>query len=83
MTTDPRPEILSLLGEALRLAPEIRVGQLVAFLGDVVRRHPGLRECADLAEGQSVSTADRRTVAYITAADRRTSKRAWTLAEPA
>jgi hypothetical protein len=54
----------------------------LAFLGDVVRRHPRLSECADLTEGQTVSTSDRRTVAHITAADRRTSKRAWTLAEP-
>lgn len=63
----------------------------LAFLGDLVRRYPQLRECADLADGQ-VATAsidgDGRTVtgwtrAHLTPADRRTSKRAWTLAEPA
>ena len=35
MTPNPRDEILSLLAEALRLAPDVRVGQLVAFLGDL------------------------------------------------
>jgi len=63
----------------------------LAFLGDLVRQHPQLRECANLVEGQ-VATAstggDGRTVSgwtrgYLNAADRRTSKRAWTLAEPA
>jgi hypothetical protein len=56
----------------------------LAFLGDVVRRHPQVRQCADLAEGQEATARpdggwDR---GYVTAADRRTSKRAWTLAEP-
>jgi hypothetical protein len=60
----------------------------LAFLGDIVRRHPHLRACADLPEGQiaSVDGGPDRTVwtrAHVTAGDRRTSKRAWTLAEPA
>ncbi len=72
----------------------------LAFLGDVVRQHPQVRECADLVDGQvatspaagasdvngpngHVRTASGWTRAYVTPADRRTSKRAWTLAEPA
>jgi hypothetical protein len=57
----------------------------LAFFGDVVRKHPKLRECADLSQGQQATARagggwDR---GYVTAADRRTSKRVWTLAEPA
>ncbi len=57
----------------------------LAFLGDVVRRHPVVRACSDLPEGQSaiLSTESTWRRVHITAADRRTSKRAWTLAEPA
>ena len=56
----------------------------LAFLGDVVRRHPQVRACADLADGQVATAEDSGwTRSHITAADRRTSKRAWTLAEPA
>lgn len=64
----------------------------VAFLGDIVRRHPHIRECADLAEGQVATVApsdvesrgaSRWTRAFVTPVNRRTSKRAWTLAEPA
>ncbi len=56
----------------------------LAFLGDVVRRHPHIRDLADLADGQSAAVGDDGswTRSYLTAADRRTSKRAWTLAEP-
>jgi Domain of unknown function (DUF4262) len=62
----------------------------LAFLGDLVRQHPQLRECVDLIDGQVATAsvgADGRTVSgwtrtYLTAADRRTSKRAWTLAQP-
>jgi len=57
----------------------------LAFLGDIVRHHPGLRDCADMEEGQvaTARTGAGWTRAHVTAADRRTSKRAWTLAEPA
>jgi hypothetical protein len=57
----------------------------LAFLGDVVRRHPQVRECADLMDGQvaTARTGGGWTRAHVTAVDRRTSKRAWTLAEPA
>jgi hypothetical protein len=56
----------------------------LAFLGDVVKHHPRVLECADLVDGQSaVAAAGGWTRSYITATDRRTSKRAWTLAEPA
>jgi hypothetical protein len=57
----------------------------LAFLGDVVRRHPAVAACADLADGQ-VATVDESghwTRAFVTPANRRASKRAWTLAEPA
>jgi hypothetical protein len=57
----------------------------LAFLGDLVRRHPQLRECADLADGQ-VATANTDagwSRAFLTPGDRRASKRAWTLVEPA
>jgi len=54
------------------------------FLGDVVRRHPHVRACGDQAHGHVATPGDDGwTRSYITAADRRTSKRAWTLAEPA
>jgi hypothetical protein len=57
----------------------------LAFLGDIVRRQPRLRECADLADGQAATLGSDSTWtrSHVTAADRRTSKRAWTLAEPA
>ena len=57
----------------------------LGFLGDIVRRHPQVRACADLVEGQvaDLGTDSHWTRSYLTAADRRTSKRAWTLAEPA
>jgi hypothetical protein len=56
----------------------------LGFLGDVVRRHAQVRACADLVDGQSATASDGGwTRSYITAAERRTSKRAWTLAEPA
>jgi hypothetical protein len=57
----------------------------LAFLGELSRRHPQLRECADLADGQvaTASTDKGWTRAYLTPGDRRASKRAWTLAEPA
>jgi hypothetical protein len=56
----------------------------LAFLGDVVRRHPHISECADLIDGQvaTAGTGGGWTRAHVTAADRRTSKRAWTLAQP-
>lgn len=62
----------------------------LAFLGDLVRRYPQLRECADLADGQVAtagSSGEDRTIAgwtraHVTPADRKASKRAWTLAEP-
>jgi hypothetical protein len=57
----------------------------LGFLGEIVRRHPRVRDCADLAEGQVATLgADAAwTHSHVTATDRRTSKRAWTLAEPA
>jgi hypothetical protein len=57
----------------------------LTFLGDVVRRHPAVRECADLKDGQvaTARTDSGWTRAHVTPADRRASKRAWTLAEPA
>jgi len=33
MTTDPRREIVELLGEMCELSPDVRVGQLLAHLG--------------------------------------------------
>ena len=56
----------------------------LAFLGDVVRRHPHIRAFGDLADGQSAAACEDGswTRSYLTAADRRASKRAWTLAEP-
>ncbi len=33
MTTDPRREIIELLGELCELSPDVRVGQLLAHLG--------------------------------------------------
>lgn len=57
----------------------------LAFLGDVVRRHPHIKACADLVDGQTAAVGPDGawTRSYFTAADRRTSKLAWTLAEPA
>jgi len=63
----------------------------LAFLGAVVRKHPYIRECADLTDSQRATAStedDGRTVsgwtrAHLTAADRRASKRSWTFAEPA
>ena len=56
----------------------------LAFLGDVVRRQPDLAACADLPDGQTATrepTGWTRT--HIAAPDRRSSKRCWTLAQPA
>jgi hypothetical protein len=65
----------------------------LGFLGNVVRRHPAVTACADLADGQVASTgstvdgeagtAGGWSRLFVTPADRRSSKRAWTLAEPA
>jgi hypothetical protein len=58
----------------------------LAFLGDVVKRHPRVVSCASLPDGQ-VATFDGGddtwTASHVDRADRRTSTRCWTLAEPA
>jgi hypothetical protein len=56
----------------------------LAFLGDVLRRQPGLVECADLPDGQT-ATRDGRgwSRSHLAKDDRRASKRSWTLAQPA
>ena len=63
--TNPRPEILSLVGEALRLAPEVRVGQLVAVPGDPGQIEAG-RPLADLYDGEPPAVL-RRHVADLSA----------------
>lgn len=57
----------------------------LAFLGDVVQRHPQLAaECADLIDGQTATRDGQRWVrSFIAKDDRRASKRCWTLAQPA
>lgn len=63
----------------------------LAFLGDLVHRHDELKEFCDLKDGQMATASigdDGRTIAgwtraYLKAPDRRASRRAWTIAEPA
>lgn len=56
----------------------------LAFLGDVVRRHPDLAECADMIDGQTaIRDGSRFERSFIATDDRRSSKRCWTLAQPA
>jgi hypothetical protein len=57
----------------------------LAFLGELVRRHPHIAVAASLADGQlaAFDTGSEVSRAYIGKDDRRASKRCWTLAEPA
>ena len=58
----------------------------LAFLGDVVKRHPRVLTCAVLPDAQVATfdgAGDAWTPSHVDRADRRTSTRCWTLAQPA